>query len=113
DDRQDHDRQHQAGDEVVGDRHGAAADERDERQAVGDPLLGRLQLGREEEDAPKPVDDRRDGGQQLDQDRERAAQPQRAQLGYVQRRRHGDRYADEQRQPRGDQRADDQRQRAE
>ena len=32
DDRQDHDREHQPGDEVVGDRDDAAADERDERE---------------------------------------------------------------------------------
>ena len=88
------------GDEVVGDRDRAAADERDERQAVGEPLLGRLQLGREEEDAPQAVDDRRDGRQQLDQDRERAAQAQRAQLGRVQRRGDRDRHADQQRQRR-------------
>ncbi len=62
------------GDEVVGDRHEAAADERDERQPVGDPLLGALQLRREEEDAPQPVDDRGHRREQLDEDRQRRAQ---------------------------------------
>ena len=31
-----------------------AADERQERERVREPLLGRLQLGRQDEDAPQP-----------------------------------------------------------
>jgi hypothetical protein len=70
DDRQDHDRQDQPGDEVV--RAGdVAADERQERERVAEPLLGRLELRDQHEHAPQAVDDRRDGGEQLDQDRQR------------------------------------------
>ena len=68
DDRQDHDRQHEAGDEVVGDRDQPAADERHEGQLVRDPLLGRLQLRGEEEDSPESIDDGGNRGQQLDED---------------------------------------------
>ncbi len=113
DDRQDHDREDEPGDEVVGDRHHPAADERDERQPVGHPLLGRLQLGGEEEDAPQAVHDRGHGGEQLDQHRQRCAQAQRAQLGRVDRGGHRHRHADQQRQRGGDERSDQQRQRPE
>ena len=61
--------------------HDAAADERDEREAVGDPLLGGHELGREEEDAPQPVDDRGHRGEQLDEDRQRRAGAAGTQLG--------------------------------
>ena len=65
-----------------------------------------LQLGDQHEDAPQAVDDGRHGGQQLDEDRQRLAQPPRAQLGDVERGRDGDRHADHERDGRRDERAD-------
>ena len=52
DDRQDHDREHEPGDEAVGDRDRAAADERDEREGFGEPLLGGVQLRRQDRRSP-------------------------------------------------------------
>ena len=89
------------------------ADERQERERVREPLLDRAQLRDEHEHAPEAVDDRRDGGQQVREDRERRAQRPRAELGDVERRRDGDCDADDERHGGSDQRADDQRQRAE
>ena len=113
DDRQDHDREHQAGDEVVGNRGHAAADERDEGQAIGHPLLGRLELRGQEEDAPQPVHDRGHRGEQLDQHGDRPAHAPWGELGHVDGGRNRHRDADHQRQHGGDHRADEQRQRAE
>ena len=72
-----------------------------------EPLLGRLELRDQHEDAPQAVDDRRHRGEQLDQDGQRAASRARAQLGDVERGRDRDRHADGERDRRGDQRADD------
>ena len=72
-----------------------------------------LQLRDQDEDAPQAVDDRRHRGEQLDQDRQRAARARRGQSSVdVERGRDRDRHADQQRDRRGDQRADEQRQRA-
>ena len=110
DDRQDHDRQDEPGDEVVGAGDVVGRDEGDEVEGVGEPLLGRFQLRDQEVEGPEAVDDRGHGGQEVDQDRQRAANAPRAELGQEEGDRDGDRHPDQQRQRRGDQRPDDQRQ---
>ena len=85
------------GDEVVVEGRDAAPDPRDERERAREPLLGREQLRREHEHAPQSVDDRRNRGEQVDEDRQRTAQPARAQLVDEHGAGDGDRHADDQR----------------
>ena len=79
-DREDHDREDQAGDEVVVEGRNAAPDPRYERERAREPLLGRQQTRREHEHPPQAVDDRRHRGEQVDQDRQRLPQPAWAHL---------------------------------
>ncbi len=112
DDRQDHDGQDQAGDEVAGtgDR---AADKGQERERAGQRRLEALEVRDEHEHPPQPVDHRRNRRQQVDQHHQRPPGPTWTQLGQVQGGGDCHRHPDDQRDRRDDQRPDDQRRGAE
>src|SRR5215207_8028607 len=69
--------------------------------------------GEQEEDSPQPVYDAGNGRQQIDQKRQRLAQPGRREVGQEDRTAERQRRRDDQRDDRGDDRAGDRRRRTE
>src|SRR4051794_2546459 len=66
-DRQDHDGEHEAGGEHgAAGRRGRTGEERGEAEVLLEPLVERHQPRRQPGDAPEPVDDARDGREQVD-----------------------------------------------
>ncbi len=111
DEGQDHDRKDQAGGEDA-DAIGRSGEERGESRHIGEgvdqPGLQRLlEEGREDEEAPDAVNDRRDAGEQLNRRADRPARPVRAELGEEDGDADADRDADEHGDERGDHRAVD------
>ena len=119
DERNDHDRQHDAGGQHAdaerrpGEQRRRCMRPASPRCAI-EPRIDVLGHERhEDEQAPHAVDDRRDAGQQFDRRGDRPAQPARRDFGQEQRDAETDRHRDEHRDQRGDQRAVDRHQRAE
>jgi hypothetical protein len=80
DDRQGHDREHDArGEDRLAGRGGGAGEERQPADVLLEPLVDGDQLRAEEADAPEAVDDARDGGEQVDRVAEALADPARRQ----------------------------------
>ena len=111
DDRQDHHRQHEPGDEhrAAGGR-GGALEERDEAEVVLQPLHAPAPTRRaEDEDAPEAVDDARDRGQQVDDVAERQSEPARRDVADEERHRDRERHRDDDRDRRRQDRAEGER----
>ena len=110
DDRQDHDRQHDAGgeDRAAGHR-GRAGEERQERQVLVEPVVDRDQVRRQRAGAPQAEDHRGHRGQQVDHVGDRHGQPAGRVVRDEQRDAERERHRQQQRQDRGQDRAVDQR----
>ena len=96
--------QHHDGEDEAGgqdaDAIGRPGEQRGQHRNIGEcadqrGLHGSLQEGREDEEAPDAVDDRRDPGQKLDRDADRAAQPMRAKFSQENRDANPDRHGED------------------